>query len=123
MAGAGIATTVSPVVVTANRSPTPVDQVGQQVTVLTLPQIRLDQETGVADILARTPGVVVTRNGGPGETTRAQHPRRGLRPDRGADRRVKVNDPSDVGAGYDFANLLTGDVSRIEVLRGPQSTL
>ncbi len=122
-AGAAAATTIEQVVVTANRALTPVDDVGQQVTVLTLPQIRLDQETGVADILARTPGVVVTRNGGPGETTALNI--------RGADSDqtvvlidgVKVNDPSDVGTGYDFANLLTGDVSRIEVLRGPQSTL
>jgi vitamin B12 transporter len=123
VAGSVAATTTEQVVVTANRSAAPVDQVGQQVTVLTLPQIRLDQETGVADMLARTPGVVVTRNGGPGETTALDI--------RGADSDqtvvlidgVKVNDPSDVGAGYDFANLLTGDVSRIEVLRGPQSTL
>ena len=123
VAGAVAATTVEPVVVTANRSATPVDQVGQQVTVLTLPQIRLDQETGVADILARTPGVVVTRSGGPGEATSLNI--------RGADSDqtvvlidgVKVNDPSDVGTGYDFASLLTGDISRIEVLRGPQSTL
>ena len=123
VAGAAAATTVEQVVVTANRSATPVDQVGQQVTVLTLPQIRLDQETGIADILARTPGVVVTRNGGPGQTTALNI--------RGADSAqtvvlidgVKVNDPSNVSAGYDFANLLTGDVSRIEVLRGPQSTL
>ncbi len=123
VAGSAAATEVETVVVTANRSPRPIDQVGQQVTVLTLPQIRLDQETSVADILARTPGVVVTRNGGPGQTTSLNI--------RGADSDhtlvlidgVKVNDPSSVGTGYDFANLTTGDISRIEVLRGPQSTL
>ncbi len=36
---------------------------------------------------------------------------------------VKVNDPTDPGTGYDFANLITGDIARVEVLRGPQSTL
>ena len=123
VAGSGAATEVETVVVTANRSPTPISQVGQSITVLTAPQIQLDQETSVADILARTPGVVLTRNGGPGQTTSLTI--------RGAESAqtvvlidgVKVNDPSNVGAGYDFANLITGDVSRIEVLRGPQSTL
>ena len=122
-ADASAANQVETVVVTANRSAKPIDQVGQSVTLLTAPQIQLDQETGVADILARTPGVVVTRNGGPGQPTSLNI--------RGADSAqtvvlidgVKVNDPSNVGAAYDFANLITGDVSRIEVLRGPQSTL
>ncbi len=123
IAGAGAATEVSTVVVTADRSPTPISQVGQSITLLTGAEIRLDQETGVADILARTPGVVVTRNGGPGEVTSLNI--RGANTDQTVVLidGVKVNDPSAVGAGYDFANLITGDVSRIEVLRGPQSTL
>ncbi|NWP47747.1 TonB-dependent receptor, partial [Escherichia coli] len=36
---------------------------------------------------------------------------------------VKLNDPAATGGGYNFANLLVGDASRIEVLRGPQSIL
>jgi vitamin B12 transporter len=36
---------------------------------------------------------------------------------------VQLNDPSTTGGGFDFANLLTSDVSRIEILRGAQSTL
>ena len=123
VAGSGAATEVETVVVTANRSAKPIDQVGQSITLLTAPQIQLDQETNVADILARTPGVALTRNGGPGQPTSVFI--------RGADSDhtvvlidgVKVNDPSATGTGYDFANLVTGDVSRIEVLRGPQSTL
>jgi vitamin B12 transporter len=114
---------VEKVVVTANRSPTAVDLVGQSFTVLTLEQIRQDQEVSVADIVARTPGVTLARNGGPGQPTSLFI--------RGADSDqtlvlidgVKVNDPSDPGTGYDFANLDVGDVARIEVLRGPQSVL
>jgi vitamin B12 transporter len=122
-AGAAAATAVSQVVVTASRAVTRDDQVGQSFTVLTAPQILADQETSVSDILDRTPGLTVARNGGPGETTSVFI--------RGADSDqtvvlvdgVKLNDPTDPGTGYDFANLLTGDISRIEVLRGPQSTL
>jgi vitamin B12 transporter len=122
-AGSAAATAVSQVVVTANRAVMPASQVGQAVTVLTAPQIQQDQETSLSDILDRTPGVTVARTGGPGETTSVFI--------RGADSDqtvtlvdgVKLNDPTDPGTGYDFANLIAGDVSRVEVLRGPQSTL
>jgi vitamin B12 transporter len=122
-AGTAAATAVERVVVTANRSPTAADQVGQSFTVLTLEQIRQDQEVSVADIVARTPGVTLARNGGPGQPTSLFI--------RGADSDqtlvlidgVKVNDPSDPGSGYDFANLVVGDITRVEVLRGPQSAL
>ena len=107
----------------AGRSAEAVDAVGQSVTVLTLPQLRADQELAVSDILARTPGVAVARNGGPGQTTSLFI--------RGADSAqtavfidgVKLNDPSSPAAGFDFANLLVGDISRVEVLRGAQSVL
>ena len=36
---------------------------------------------------------------------------------------VQINDPSTTAGGFDFENLLTSDVSRIEILRGAQSTL
>jgi vitamin B12 transporter len=122
-AGAAAATAVSQVVVTANRTPAFADHVGQSLTVLTLDQIRLDQEPQVADILARTPGVTLTQNGGPGGVASIFI--------RGADSDetlvlidgVKVNDPSDPATSYDFSNLYAGDIARIEVLRGPESTL
>ena len=122
-AGAAAANALPQVVVTANRTAVDIDQVGQSVTVLTQTDIRLDQETAVSDILARTPGVTFARNGGPGSTTSLFI--------RGAESAqtvvlidgVKVNDPTDPAASYDFANLDSGDIARIEILRGPQSTL
>ena len=36
---------------------------------------------------------------------------------------VEANDPSNPDRSYDFANLTTDNVERIEILRGPQSTL
>ena len=107
----------------AARAPELTDKIGSSVSVLTLPQIRADQELVISDIIARTPGISFVRNGGVGGTTSVSI--------RGADTDqtvvlidgVQLNDPSAPSGGYDFSNLVTGDISRIEVLRGPQSTL
>ena len=52
------------VVVTANRSAQSAERVGQSVTVLTAVDITTSQTVGVADLLLRTPGVSLSRNGG-----------------------------------------------------------
>ena len=123
VAGAAAANAGPEIVVVADRAPEALDQVGQSVTVLTLPQIRADQELTVADILDRTPGVSFARNGGVGETTSLYI--RGAETDQTATiiDGVKLNDPSSTGGGFNFGDLLVSDIARIEVLRGPQSTL
>jgi len=111
------------VVVTANRSAQPIERVGASVTVLTQAAIEARQTTAVAELLAQTPSVNYSRNGGPGTATSLRI--------RGAEGHhtvvlidgVKLNDPSSTQGGFDFGNLLIGDASRIEVLRGAQSTL
>ena len=123
VAGSAAANAPQDVVVVANRSPAPIGGVGESVTVLTLPQLEAQQTLVVSDVLDRTPGISVARNGGVGETTSLFI--RGAETDQtlvlidG----VQLNDPSAPGGGFDFADLLIGDISRIEVLRGPQSTL
>ncbi|KQM34099.1 TonB-dependent receptor plug domain-containing protein [Sphingomonas sp. Leaf10] len=111
------------IIVTANREARPVDTVGQAVTVLDLATIEQRQAVVVSDLLRQTPGVTVTRNGGIGTSTSVNI--------RGADSDqtvalidgVKLNDPSSPGGGFNFGNLLIGNISRIEVLRGAQSVL
>lgn len=111
------------IVVTANREARPVDTVGQAVTILDTATIETRQAVIVSDLLRQTPGVSVTRNGGIGTTTSVNI--------RGGDSDqtvalidgVKLNDPSSPGGGFNFGNLLIGNIARIEVLRGAQSVL
>ncbi len=109
------------VVVTASRVAQPASEIGQAVTVIDRAEIERRQTVVVSDLLATTPGVTVTRNGTLGALT-------GVRI-RGAESDqtlvvidgVRVNDPASTGGGFDFGNLLSSSVERIEVLRGPNS--
>ena len=117
------ATDAETVIVTAVRTPTPIDRVASAVTVIDKAKIDASQQFTVSDLIIRTPGVTASRTGGFGTTT-------GVRI-RGAESDqtvvvidgVKLNDPSSPGGGYDFGDLFVGDATQIEVLRGPQSTL
>ncbi|HTN15655.1 MAG TPA: TonB-dependent receptor plug domain-containing protein [Sphingomonadaceae bacterium] len=57
------------IAVTANRAPMRLDQVGQSMTVLDIKAIEASQAVGVTELLAQTPGVQFSRNGGPGKPT------------------------------------------------------
>lgn len=111
------------VIVTATRSAMPIDRVAASITVLDKVAIDKAGDLSVADLLLRTPGVSLSRNGGYGTSTSLRL--RGAESDQTVVviDGVKLNDPSSTGGGYNFANLLTGDANRIEVLRGPQSIL
>lgn len=114
---------VAELVVTATRTAQPIEKVGASVTVLTQPAIEASQAISITELLARQPSVSFTRNGGPGAATSLNI--------RGAETQhtvvlidgVKLNDPSSTQGGFNSGNLLVGDISRIEVLRGAQSTL
>jgi len=77
----------------------------------------------VSDLLATTPGVTVARNGGLGGVTSLRI--RGAETDQTVVLidGVKLNDPSSASGGFNFADLIATEYARIEVLRGPQSTL
>jgi vitamin B12 transporter len=111
------------ILVTALREPIRLDRVASSLTVLDTAAIDRGQAPAVSDLLVRTPGISFTRNGGYGTSTSIRI--RGAEADQTVVviDGVKLADPSSTGGGYNFANLLTGDAGRIEILRGPQSIL
>ncbi|MBY0519171.1 MAG: TonB-dependent receptor, partial [Sphingomonas sp.] len=123
VADAALADDDRTIIVTATRTPTRLDRIASSVTVLDKAAIDRNQDIGVTELLLRTPGLSIARNGGYGTNTTLRI--------RGAESEqtvvvidgVKLNDPAAAGGGYNFANLLIGDAARIEVLRGPQSIL
>ncbi|MDP1025727.1 TonB-dependent receptor [Sphingomonas sp. KR1UV-12] len=109
------------IVVTAARAEQSVREVGQAITVINRDEIERRQTVVIADLLATTPGVTVTRTGSIGGQTSLRI--RGAEADQTlvVIDGVRVNDPSAPGGGFDFANLLSSSVERVEILRGPNS--
>jgi vitamin B12 transporter len=111
------------IVVTASGIEQPRDETGQAITIIDADTIARRQTIDVVDLLATTPGVRFSRTGSTGSATGVSL--------RGAETTqtlvlidgVKVNDPSGIGDGYDFGPLLTGNIRRIEVLRGSNSVV
>src|SRR5262245_52629163 len=123
LAAAAAAQAEDTVVVTATRTEQPLPQVGQTVSVIDAPTITRRQVDTVSDLLRNVPGVTIARNGGIGTTTSVFI--RGAESDQTVALidGVKLNDPSSPGGGFNFGNLLVGNIARIEVLRGSQSVL
>ena len=111
------------IVVVAMRTPESADKVGNSVTVLNEPQIKESQKVDLTELLATTPGVTFSRNGGPGTSTSFNI--RGADPDHTVILLdgVVLTAPYTTDGSIDFGNLIVGDITRIEILRGAQSTL
>lgn len=109
------------VVVTATRIPTALDRSPVAATVVTRKEMAERQLNTVADVLRAQAGVDVNQTGQPGGNTSVF-----LRGANGSHTLVlidgvRVNRPFD--NTFNFADLLTDNVERIEILRGPQSTI
>jgi len=115
--------TLPETVVTATRIPTPLERIPAGVTVIDRETIERRGYETLADALAAVPGLRLRSSGGLGAETLAFI--------RGAETRhtlvlldgVPINDPSSVGGLFDFGKDTLGDVERIEIVRGPMSTL
>ncbi len=112
---------IEAIIVTANGAPSFPERIGQAITNITNADLARLQTTAISDLLSTTPGVTVSRNGGPGKATALRI--RGAEGDQTLTLidGVRVNDPSSPGGAFDFGNLLSGNVERIEVLRGPNA--
>jgi vitamin B12 transporter len=111
------------VVVSATRSEQPRDLTGTSVSVITAGDLETEHIDIVTDALSETPGLTVVRNGGPGQTSFI-----GLRGALAGQTLVlidgvRINDPSAPDGSALLWDVLVNNIDRIEVLRGPQSTL
>jgi vitamin B12 transporter len=112
---------LQPVVVTATRTEAPLQETAASITVVSEDDIQRQQASSVADALRTVPGLDFTQNGSRGTTTNILI--------RGAesDQTLVLIDGVEVNSvtlgAFDFSNLTTENIDRIEVLRGGGGTL
>lgn len=112
---------VEEVVVSANLTPTGADTLGSAVTVLGPEEIEARDKTSVLELLRTIPGLEINQGGGPGRASAVFLRGAGSNNTLVLLDGTPLNSPN-VG-GYDFADLRTDQIERIEILRGPQSSL
>lgn len=111
------------IVVTATFEDAPASRIGSTVTLVDEAALQSAGDTRLVDFLNRLPGVSVTATGGLGSTANVSL--------RGASQNyiavfvdgIDVSDPTGPQVAYDFGQLTTAGISRIEVLKGSQSAL
>ena len=111
------------IVVSATRIPTPELELASSVTVVTADDIAARQERTFAAVLRDIPGLNVVQQGGPGAETSVFMRGTNSNHTKVLVDGIDVSDPSNANAAFDFGQLLTQDIERVEVLRGPQSGL
>ncbi|PWB58533.1 MAG: TonB-dependent receptor [Nitrosomonadales bacterium] len=109
------------VVVTATRSPQPIQNLVADVSVITAADIRAAGQSTLAEVLQAQPGVEISSNGGPGTTTSVYL--RGAN----AGHTLVLVDGMRIGSATTgstaLENIPLDQVERIEILRGPASHL
>jgi vitamin B12 transporter len=111
------------VTVTANRVETSVKETASSVTVITRQDLEKTRKTTVLEALAEVMGLSYTQNGPLGSSSSVQI--------RGANSEhtkvmidgMELNDPMTPSRTFDMGLLLVESIDRVEIARGPQSTL
>jgi vitamin B12 transporter len=111
------------VTVTANRLDTSLKEVASSLTVITREELLKTKKILLIDALREIPGVSVIQSGPPGSAAAAM-----IRGSNSEHTKVlldglELNDPITPSRSCDLGLLLVENIERIEILRGPQSTL
>ncbi len=110
-------------IVTATRIPTPLGEIPAGVTVITREMIENRGYNTLVDALSAVPGLRIVQSGGPGANAsvfiRGTNSNQVLVLENG----VPINDPSDPDGAFNFGSDTLAGVSRIEVIRGPMSSV
>jgi vitamin B12 transporter len=111
---------ISPVVVTATRSPLPAERTPASVTVLTGERLRAEGITTLADALRTVPGLAIVQSGSFGGATSVF-----IRGGESKYTKILVDGVpmNDAGGAFDLSTLSTDNLDRIEIVRGPASVL
>ncbi len=110
------------ITVTASRTPLQIKETGSSVSIITKEQIQRRNATNLGELLREIPGISVNQQGSLGAVTQVRI--------RGAEANqvlvlidgVEANDIAQ-GSEFNFTHLLTRQIERVEIVRGPQSSL
>ncbi len=111
---------VEEIIVTSNRIPVPLRQIGTSVSIMDEFEIEAHGNLSLTDLLRQMPAVGSSSNGGIGKTTTVRvRGEEGFRTLTYIDG-MRLQDPSAPQITTDFSQLLSDGIGRIEILRGPQ---
>ena len=111
---------IDEIVVTSNRIPIPVRQLGTSVSVLDFDDIQSRGTLALSDVMRQMPAVAASSNGGLGNSTTLRiRGEEGFRTITYLDG-MRLQDPSAPQIATDFSNLISSGIDRVEILRGPQ---
>ena len=112
---------LDPVVVTATKTETPQARLGAAVTVITEEEIQEKNYVTVEDALRHVPGVDIQRSGGLGKTASIRIRGAGTQQVQVMVDGLRVKSPT-LGQ-TELSDISLDAIERIEIVRGPQSTL
>jgi vitamin B12 transporter len=110
-----------PIIVSATRTDIPLDQSPASVSVISSEELEEKQIERVADALREVPGLSVVQTGTAGQLTSVFT--RGLRSEHTQVLLDGIPINQGLQGAFNFADLTIDDIDRVEIVRGPQSTI